>query len=339
MMFEESETTSIKEFMTECELFPYSIEYFEFVKEGYKLELMRQYLKSQYFILDNPELIEESANVLTESYLMESVSNESLEAFEEKFADKFNTWKAKVIILLKRILDVLVTFWGKLIEKYNNIQERIKKIDAAFHKLNAAEREKLNMIVSEIQMPGGLEIKSVGTGAPIWSYQIFHGGQIFQSEMHRSMSAVFGSRFKAASGKCPFALSVAQVKTLVARIPAIITEQGDRIGDMLNGFLRQNQNGIECTNDVAAIQSCVRECKDIRNRMAAIEASARKTGESVKEAVMFVEAGDTEVPIYARVSTAVAQTLTFFWYVNIFRETVLGKIESALKLRQGKKEE
>ena len=104
--------TTFKDFVVECELYPHSREYFEFMKECSELELTEKFIENQIFMSEARLAI---ANVdIEENYLQESVDNIELEMLTEKYNTKSNGLLMKLIKAIQKIFGVFTKFFAKL---------------------------------------------------------------------------------------------------------------------------------------------------------------------------------------------------------------------------------
>ena len=116
------ENMTFGEYIQECELFEYSKEYFDLVKEAGEITLMGLYLDSQDFMTENAEFLPEAVKT---TLLCESATpNESMvQAYEEKttaFYESVGSWFkgiwAAIIRFFKRIANVFTASQDKRIE-------------------------------------------------------------------------------------------------------------------------------------------------------------------------------------------------------------------------------
>ena len=76
------------EFVEKCELFLYSRENYNLLKEACELQLMVRYIEIQQFMIDNPECIETCREIHIEGLLFESNAEYEILLLEEKFSEK-----------------------------------------------------------------------------------------------------------------------------------------------------------------------------------------------------------------------------------------------------------
>lgn len=99
---------TFNDYAVECRLFEYSNEYFDLMKECSEIELGERYIKNQLILQESAEDlgIEEDV-VITESFLMESVDDNTLQAMYEKTEEKKKSVFSKFLNLIKKGLEVV----------------------------------------------------------------------------------------------------------------------------------------------------------------------------------------------------------------------------------------
>ena len=76
------------EFVREVELYEYSQENYDLVKECAELQVIGRYIDNQKFIAENAAFVESAGSVYGDGYFMESVSENDIQALEESFKTK-----------------------------------------------------------------------------------------------------------------------------------------------------------------------------------------------------------------------------------------------------------
>lgn len=119
-------TMTFNDFMLECELYPYSNEYFELMKESSELELMEKYLENQKFVRNNSKIIN-SGNFM-EGYFSESIDTGNITALTEAAAEKAKGLLSKIGNMIKKLLGPIINFFKKIWAKIRGTDQRTKKI-------------------------------------------------------------------------------------------------------------------------------------------------------------------------------------------------------------------
>lgn len=110
---------TFKDFITECEIYPYSQEHFELMKECSELALTEMFIENQEFMTEHAALTE--GVTLTEGYLQESVDESTMDIMMEKFQVKKNSLMDKIMTGLKKIIDVFRNFFRKIGNKFDGV--------------------------------------------------------------------------------------------------------------------------------------------------------------------------------------------------------------------------
>ena len=113
------ENITFGEYIQECELFEYSKEYFDLVKEAGEITLMEIYLDSQDFMTENAESLPDEVKT---TLLCESATyNESMvQAYEEKAGDFFG----KIGNFFKSVGNALLSFLKRIANVFTGSQDK-----------------------------------------------------------------------------------------------------------------------------------------------------------------------------------------------------------------------
>lgn len=111
--------TTFKDFIAECELYPYSRENFEFMKECSEIALSEKYISDQVFLAEAREALVESTINIEEGFFQESVDESSLEVLTEKVNTKAKGLIAKILSKVHKIFRTFTNFLGKIGNKFD----------------------------------------------------------------------------------------------------------------------------------------------------------------------------------------------------------------------------
>ena len=128
---------TFKDFMIECELYPYSKENFELMKECVELKLQERYLENARYIASTAAIFTEANGFhLSEGYFQEAVDDSFLEATAENTGKKKIGLIGKIINGVKWLIGKLAKFFNfiggkleKLSEKFNPVLEKVRAFD------------------------------------------------------------------------------------------------------------------------------------------------------------------------------------------------------------------
>jgi len=113
--------TTFKDFMVECELYPYSRDHYDLMKECSELELMEKYIENQIYVNESKAMLENGNFHIGENYLAESINQTELDVITEAFSDKVNNLIVKLSKMIMKIFKTFSTFFGKLGNKFDPI--------------------------------------------------------------------------------------------------------------------------------------------------------------------------------------------------------------------------
>lgn len=126
--------TTFKDFIIECELYPYSRENFEFMKECKEIELTHTFINSQIFMSESMNKLRNSSIKIEENFFNESVDDYNLEILTESLNTKMNNIVYNIIKKISKIFNVFKNFFGKIGNKFDPIT---KKGQVVLKKLNS----------------------------------------------------------------------------------------------------------------------------------------------------------------------------------------------------------
>ena len=116
---------TIGQFITECENYQYSQEYYELLKECSELKLMERYLENQDF-MEGVSSDEE----FTEGFLMEAGNEETKGNVKKSFKEKSSSAWNKIVTTAKNLLKKAINFFtkiGNLFDEQSRTAGRILK--------------------------------------------------------------------------------------------------------------------------------------------------------------------------------------------------------------------
>ena len=125
------------EIITKQELYQYSNDHLELLKECYELKLNAEYIKNQLFIKENAQLFNELEFIFTEGYITESAEDYELEVIIEKTDSKIdkvkNTIMSGIRFIVEKFISLLIKI-GVNIDKHKldikDVFKRFKELDS-----------------------------------------------------------------------------------------------------------------------------------------------------------------------------------------------------------------
>lgn len=112
------------QFIESCELFEYSQEYYNLVKECAELQVIGRFLENQRFKAEEMEFHEGVEEANGGNYFMESVGDSEIVALEEAFKEKLTSMAGNVKEQLKKFWSTLVGFIKKIFKAVGNIKPK-----------------------------------------------------------------------------------------------------------------------------------------------------------------------------------------------------------------------
>lgn len=116
---------TFNDYITECELFPYSKENFDLVKEASELNIAALYIENQEFIAENASLVAGCRA----GYMTEAANEKDVEDAKVKSTEKKNKWVEKIKNLWRKMVNAIKKFWGMLVDKWKSLTAKIKDIN------------------------------------------------------------------------------------------------------------------------------------------------------------------------------------------------------------------
>lgn len=106
------------ELVQESEMYEYSNEYYELVKECAEITVMEQFIKSQKFIAENKKIVESVSKTSGADFFTESVSADNIAMLEATVKNKGNKvgdfiWK-KLVLLWDALRKMVTNIWNKI---------------------------------------------------------------------------------------------------------------------------------------------------------------------------------------------------------------------------------
>ena len=153
---------TVRQFITECDNYQYSQEYFDILKESMEIDLMERYIKNQEFLIESGI----DVSTFTESYFMEA-DNKSVEDVKGKVNEKkknlFKRFLEFIVRQGKRFINFLRSGFSKIfkinqdnknlekevVDSLNNIS--IVKDDSSTKSHNEFIKRKLQKIVDSVR--------------------------------------------------------------------------------------------------------------------------------------------------------------------------------------------
>lgn len=108
---------TLNDFLKECEMFPYSKENFEIIKEAAEINVAALYVENQTYMAENADVVASQEA----GYMMESADEESVKSLKDNLKGKKDKWGAKAKAIWARIVKAFKTFWNAIVVKWTKL--------------------------------------------------------------------------------------------------------------------------------------------------------------------------------------------------------------------------
>lgn len=133
--------TTFKDFIVECELYPYSQENFEIMKECSELALSEKFINNQMFLAENSDVISSDKIVFEEGFFSESIDSNNLEYLIEKHNAKSVGIIARIVKAAFKVFNTFAKFFGKIGNKFDPITVKGQKILTRLNEATLSDEE------------------------------------------------------------------------------------------------------------------------------------------------------------------------------------------------------
>lgn len=117
---------TLRDFVTEAEVFQHSKTYYDMIKEAGEIELMAIYIEADQFISENPELLTEQVEMVSTMFGEATTTEDKasqVDAVKKSFGSKV---KSALLKVLSFIMKPFKALWKMITTVYNNSMKSIK---------------------------------------------------------------------------------------------------------------------------------------------------------------------------------------------------------------------
>lgn len=346
---------TFKDFILECEMYPHSKENYELMKECSELAIMEKYLEDQAFYQEHAEMLSAEDISITESYFQESVDQNTIEAFNEKYSAKTNSIGGKIKSGLLRIVKTFANLFAKIGNKFDETtsagQNVLKKLNGM--KLTDEQVSDIKNIVDSAKnkdssnfpiAPNQPYLKNV-------KLQYVSGDNSF-SELKNDLAAALSDKvvvanvFATNSGTNVNTETIGAVPVDVIRdtCKAVIEGNGHQIvgamkalsstwldvkkhGMKINVNTKQIDKNAQELNDICAkIEQMGKENAQVFGALAGAAGNAAGAQENVGAKVM-----QDMNSAYAAITACIGQSTRIYTKLNAYRQSVITGLSNYLK--------
>lgn len=262
---------TLNDFLKECDMFPYSKENFELVKEASELNIASMYLENQRFMVENPSLIAESSE-----YMMEAVDAESVKSLEGNVSAKKGKFRARAKKIWESIVKAFKTFWNAVVARWDKFTAKaadVKK-NLALVKLTPEQITEITSLVEGAVKTSGIPIsdkqKSGSRGLP---KNIL---VISEDSVKNKLAAVLcNSTIELVPSKEQYSMAMSEKQ--------------------LKNFFNTLSNKLFLAAHKDALASAVKQMNDYHKDNLSKGISISKNNDEVKELIKFIEDAEKKI--------------------------------------------
>lgn len=322
---------TIKEFMTECELFKYSQENYNFMKEASELMLMEDYIRDQKFLMENASLVAESTGYLTEGFLFESSTDEAIVLLEEKYAFKVKKFMGDAKTWLLNLWKGFISFLKGLGKKMKDLSVKADDVVRKLTALTEVTDEDKEAIKKVIE--GAITT----TNAPISDKQIdgFHKlpNNIIKwndnTVKEKLAAALVNTRIQttiASDGPYNMAIAERHIVKFFDKVVKNLSSDSDKgtesLQKVLERYINESRtNGIMVSADTGAVDKLIEQLESFRYKIETANLEKEYQGKMSEVGRKFFE--DT--------STSMAHCIALYTAVTNYRMQVIMGLAAILK--------
>lgn len=265
-------TLTFGDFIKEAEMFQYSQENFNLIKEASELNLMALYIENQSFMIDNKENIE----TMTEGFLMESASENDYESVLHEYQEKAAIFGKNIAERFKKIWVTFVSFLKKMLSKVKRVQSDTEKLlsdlDDTFQKITPSDLEKINDMVDKAAKESGIVLhenqRVLNTKKK--KFKFFH--KINNDGVRSKLESVLiNGSVHVEIGSVKWAFNQNQITEFMNKIvdDAYVVKNISKIRKMMDSYQAMNiKNGIWIVSDSEELERLIQTLEEYRDNKA-----------------------------------------------------------------------
>lgn len=317
---------TIAEFIKEAELFPYSRENFDTMKEASEIDLMAHYIESQQFMSDNTEYLAESAEIV-EGYLFEAMSEEEMTKFEESFGEKMKGFGSKVATIAKSVWTAIINFFRKLGSGCKSLAEKATKLTDKFKNTKLSEQTQIDIkaLVNKAIDQSKLPVSESGLKSIRVPKKLNINDTITSAKV---TAALTGQVVLALTGDDAAALNDSQITEFFGSVFDPLKVDGNSAKNGARYLDRaQASNAKKCV-----LNSTEEAAKSITDRLIEVQGSISGAQINYRKDVGEPAALASEAyQLATRAKSSAAKSFTLFGKANNYRTIVINGLEKILE--------
>lgn len=319
---------TLNDFLKESELFPYSKENYDLIKEASELNIAAMYLENQTFMTENADIIVDQEA----GYMMESADPEATEKLEDKVSSKKSKWAVKAKSIWEKIIKAFRTFWKAVVARWDKLTAKaadVKK-NLGVAKLTPEQIAAVTKLVNDAVKSSGIPISDKqrqGTrGLPKNIITISE-----DSVKNRLAAVLCNSTIELVPTKVAFAMAFSekQLKEFFSKISDKTFLAGHK--EALASVTKK-MNDFQATNLTKGI-SISRSNEEVKKLIEDIEAAEKKITDEIMqdEDNNYTHAVGDVTTLFANAQRVTGDSIKLYTTVIRYQELVLNGLDAIVK--------
>lgn len=318
---------TLNDFLVECEIFPYSEENYNLIKEAHELNIADLYLRNQRYMQENAEFLKTQA----EGVMMEAADPETNKNVEESVKTKSKNWKEKAKKIWKKIVTAFTTFWKAIVKRWEKIFGKANELEKDMQAVTDPDKLDVDAISSLVDKAMkdsdnviNLDKGSIGKLPKTFKKAIPDDKKNIKQALaialyHKTIDCLISSE------KYKMALSNKQLKEFLNDISdkAFLVADKEALAKVtkrLDGYASHNlKNGVKVTGNIEDLNSLITNTKDALNKISEPLENIIKNYGYYSDSYSV---GDIN-PLFTDASKVSADTIKLYTNVIRFKETML----------------
>lgn len=334
---------TIKDYIRECDIYEYSQEHYDLMKECAEIDIAAKFLENQQFMAENAAMFGED-NSFTEGYLVESVDQTTMDAVTQNFEEKVGNVKTTIMNGLKKAWSAIVAFFRKIRTIWDEDSKRATAIKDYLKKeknMDEGKISSLKAIAKKAVDDSGFPVKANQPNLKDIKINYTSSDTDFSNmknilaaglSVNTAMATVTGTGSSDTIGAIC-------AKTIVKACRGVASVKGkDVMGiqSVMNAAWKDAQkNGVPIyvkTSDIDEMLKAMEEMKTALDQQGAENAEA----ESDPHATNVAENIRALNNVYSSITGCIGKTMNLYTQYKNFRAKLLAGMESYVKSHSGK---
>lgn len=346
---------TFKDFVLECDMYPHSRENYELMKECSELEIMEKFLEDQKFYQEHAEQLTAGDISITESYFQESVDQNTIEAFNEKYKEKTNSIGGKIKGGLLRIIRTFANLFAKIGNKFDETTSAGQKVLSKLNSMKLTDQQvaDIKKIVDNAKSKDSSSFP-IAPNQPYLKHvklQYVSNDSTF-SELKNDLAAALSDKtvvanvFSTKSGTNVNAdtIGAVPVDTIKDTCYAVIKGNNHQIVGALQAlsstWLDVKKNGMKIPVNTKQIDKNAQDLNDICTKIEQMGKENAQIAGALAGAVGNAVNGDNSPgaqvmkemnDAYAKITSCIGQSTRIYTKLNAYRQSVITGLSNYLK--------